>query len=643
MSAFNPGANCFLGSPLKVQTIGPNPSTERGKTVHINAHPKESRIIYTSGKLVVVRNLDDPNDCFVYRGHSHPTTVAKFSPNGYWVASADTAGKVRVWSWDNPEHLMKIEVPALGGVILDLDWDFESKRIVVSGESGGMMVKAFQWDTGNSMGEMVGHIKRVGSVAYKPTRPFRVMTGGEDFKTIVYAGPPFKLDHSNTAHTNYVNCVRFSPDGSKAVSVGSDKRIQFYDGKTGEPTTDISVGTHAGTISSVSWSPDGTRILTSSADKTCKIWNVEELVCEHTFSFGVSPQVGDMQVAALWTATHMVSLSLNGNLNILDTASPSTPAVLQAHQVAVNTVYVDPATNTCYTGSCDGVVCARSHMLGAPEGAAVTRRCVGEDKRLISGNAHSNKIVGLSVVGSSLVSVGWDDCLRVAALDAADPTCGVYARSVALTGQPSGLATDGDLIAVTTTQEIGLYNMDMKVGALGNLGYGALCVSVRSGGGEVAVGGDDNKTHIYTVVDNSLTATQVIDGRSAVTAVAYSHSGELLAIGDSGRQVDVYCTSDWAAKVRGKWVFHTSKVTCLSWSPSDQFLASGSLDESIYLWDIATPANKTCIQFTHTGGVTGVAWIKSDVDGDMAENSDRHLVSVGNDHTVVTWDRHKKA
>jgi hypothetical protein len=74
--------------------MGPNPTTVRGASVTVNVHPKENRIIYPSGKFIVVRSLDDPNDCFIYRGHAFPTTVAKFSPNGYWVASADTSGKV---------------------------------------------------------------------------------------------------------------------------------------------------------------------------------------------------------------------------------------------------------------------------------------------------------------------------------------------------------------------------------------------------------------------------------------------------------------------------------------------------------------------------------------------------------------------
>jgi WD40 repeat protein len=179
MSGFQ-GANTFLSSELKTTHIGPNPATERGAGVHVNEHPKENKIIYPSGKFVVVKSLDDPSDCFVYRGHQYPCTVAKFSPNGYWVASADTAGKVRVWSWDNPEHLLKIEVPVFAGSIKDLDWDPESKKIVAVGEGSGIMAKVFTWDTGNSVGEIVGHAKRILSVAYKPSRPFRIMTSSED-------------------------------------------------------------------------------------------------------------------------------------------------------------------------------------------------------------------------------------------------------------------------------------------------------------------------------------------------------------------------------------------------------------------------------------------------------------------------------
>ena len=83
-------------------------------------------IIYPSGKFIIVRNLNDPADSFIYRGHGHTTTVAKFSPNGFWVASADVSGKVRVWAWDNPEHLTKLETSVFAARVYDLDWDSDA-------------------------------------------------------------------------------------------------------------------------------------------------------------------------------------------------------------------------------------------------------------------------------------------------------------------------------------------------------------------------------------------------------------------------------------------------------------------------------------------------------------------------------------
>lgn len=301
-----------MSNPAATKILGANPSTARGSGVHLNAHPKENKIIYCSGKYVIVRSLDDPSDCFVYRGHSHPTTVAKFSPNGFWVASADLSGKVRIWSWDNPEHILKVEVPVFSGPVRDIDWDFESKKVVAVGEGAGLMAKVFVWDTGNSTGDIVGHMKPVLSCAYKPTRPFKILTASEDMKTIQHTGPPFKLDHSNVCHTNFVNCVRYSPDGQFAISVGSDKKIQLYDGTTGVPSGEI-VDAHAGSIYSVSFSPDSSQFITSSADKTVKLWDRASLVCLQTFTFSEDPQIADMQVSVIWTPRAMVSLSLNGS------------------------------------------------------------------------------------------------------------------------------------------------------------------------------------------------------------------------------------------------------------------------------------------------------------------------------------------
>ena len=51
--------------------------------------------------------------------------------------------------------------------------------------------------------------------------------------------------------------MRFSPDGSKFITVGSDKKGIIYEAKTGEKLGELSAEDgHQGSIYAVSWSPD---------------------------------------------------------------------------------------------------------------------------------------------------------------------------------------------------------------------------------------------------------------------------------------------------------------------------------------------------------------------------------------------------
>lgn len=60
---------------------------------------------------------------------------------------------------------------------------------------------------------------------------------------------------------NFVNCVRFSPDGSKFITVGSDKKGLIYDAKTGEKIGELSSEDgHKGSIYAVSWSSDSKQV-----------------------------------------------------------------------------------------------------------------------------------------------------------------------------------------------------------------------------------------------------------------------------------------------------------------------------------------------------------------------------------------------
>ena len=261
-------------APTLLSTYACAPATVRGRGVLLGVHAGRDVVAYANGKAIVVRSLTDPTDVRVYDGHQYPTTVARLSPNGEWVASGDVAGHVRVWGL-NEDMTLKAEHQPLSGAVDDISWSDDGQRIVACGDGrGSVFAKAFMWDTGNAVGDVSGATKRVNSVDFKPGRPYRVVAGSEDFTVSLYAGPPFKFVATAHKHANFVNCVRYAPDGSRFASVGSDGVGKIYDGETGATLADIPPGKlgkgpgHTGTVYACAWSPDGARVLTAGADKT---------------------------------------------------------------------------------------------------------------------------------------------------------------------------------------------------------------------------------------------------------------------------------------------------------------------------------------------------------------------------------------
>ena len=50
-----------------------------------------------SNKSIFLRSIDHPEIGSQYTQHTAPTTVARFAPSGFYVASGDASGCVRVW------------------------------------------------------------------------------------------------------------------------------------------------------------------------------------------------------------------------------------------------------------------------------------------------------------------------------------------------------------------------------------------------------------------------------------------------------------------------------------------------------------------------------------------------------------------
>ncbi|EOA85006.1 WD40 repeat-like protein [Exserohilum turcicum] len=592
-----------------------SPTTTRGQATPLSSDPKGERIAYASGKSVFLRSIDDPAVSKQYTQHTTQTTVARFSPSGFYVASGDVSGMVRVWDCAG-EGATKGEYPIIAGRINDLAWDGDSQRIIAVGDGKERFGHCITADSGNSVGEISGHSSQINCVSIRQQRPLRAATGSDDTSLVFYHGAPFKFNTSlRGQHNRFVFGTAFAPDGSVFASVGADKRIWLFDGKTGEPKAQIGEGVHTGSIFGVSWSKDSNRFVTASADQTVRIWDPEAGKAIQTWRMGEEGVVSvpDQQVGVVWPTGRsdglIVSVDLDGNLNYLVDGSPKPTRVIRGHQKNITSAAI--AGSTFATGSYEGRVLAWDTTTGLA------------DK--VEGAAHTSYVAGITTSDSSsgkeLYSVGWDDTLRSISV----PDKIFTGEALDLKFQPKGVAATSSTVLIPSSDAISVYSNGAQVSSLA-VKYTPTSIAAHDS--MVAVGGDDKLVHIYTLSGTELKDTETVLRRATapISALAFSPSGKKLAFGAANGKIYAYETGGEWKIITDRWSAHTARITCLAWDESENYAASGSLDTNVMVWSTEDPGKRIKALNAHKDGVNGVAWEKA-----------AKVISAGGDASIKIW------
>ncbi|KAI5948843.1 AIP1 [Candida theae] len=600
----------------------PQPSTQRGQAAHIAYDAVNDRLAYVNGKSVIIRPVDfnSNSPIVVFTKHIHPTTAVKFSPSGFYVASGDESGQIKIWDaapkkgdevFEQP--IIKSEFQVMSGPIRSIAWDADNARLIAVGQGKEKFGHAFSWDTGNSIGDIQGHSSTINAVDIKPQRPYRAATVGDDFAMVFYQGPPFKFDKSLRGnHTNAIRDVKFSPDGQYIVSAGSDRAICIYQGRTGELIKKIENG-HDGGIFAVAWTPDSESFVTASADGSVKTWSVEGgLVL--TYKVAEKPTIFQQLVGLAVTKDYVIALSYGGDLTYFKNGD--IVQVVQGNQAPITKLAF--AQPELYSGSSDGKLFKTEVE---PNGFKPNPSRQGG-----KGTEHSNYVADLLVSRGTLYSVGWDDELK----------CwqdGKVQASTKLPSQPKQLSNVDDSIVVLFESELQLFSKDLKLQSTIKFEFSSTNVAPLSSS-QLLVTNASKNTLVGIEVDKdsklSITSQQFPTLRTPPTLIRVSPDGEYFAVADSAGKYTLFKNDGTVVSTR--WAFHTSKAYDAQWSPDSKYLLSGGLDCGILLYSVEKPSKVVKFPLAHASGVTSLVWVDYDNEKQTGQFS-----SSGLDGTIRQW------
>lgn len=601
------------------QLVPPNPLTTRAQLVHLSYDRHHQRLAYAANNSVIIRPVDPTDATTVptqFTGHgANATTVAEFAPLGNYIASGDVTGMVKIWDCavlSGPaaadrdpfaQPTVKLEFPIIAGPIRSIAWDADLARVIAVGEGKDKFGRCFTWDSGNSVGEIMGHSGAVQAVSIRPQRPYRAVAGGDDKAVVFYQGPPFKFDKTLRGnHLNTVRDVKFSPQGTYFVSVGLDRAIVVYDGKTGDVLS-TKAQAHQGGIYAVLWLSDD-EFITASADGTLRQWKASALDSEpFTYVVSLKPTVDEQQLGVVVAGDWIVSVGFNGVLLYFTVGDAEVKHSVKGHQKPLTTVAV-PTAEAVVSGLNDGTVFQWQRKQGVIQPFPQP------------GPRHANYVVDLIATKEGVQLVGWDDKLINGDHQATLPE------------QPKQAVYDAahDLVYVVGELLITTYlgsSSEHKDKIA--LNYTALGLALVPNSQTILV--LDATNNQVVVYEGSQEKQRWEKLRAAPVVVRVSPDGQYAAVADSFGKYVVYNVKDGLV-VTLRWAFHTARVYDAQWLPDLKYVVSVGLDCQVIVFSIGRPAKLAKYPLAHQTGVLGVAW----TDYDQGR-----FVTVGMDGVIKQW------
>ncbi|WP_299485172.1 NB-ARC domain-containing protein [Acaryochloris sp. IP29b_bin.137] len=420
-------------------------------------------------------------------------------------------------------------------------------------------------------------------------------------------------------HNNWVWSVSFSPNGEYLASGSFDHTVKVWDLQDGTCLNTLSG--HGRSVRSVVFSPDGLKLASGGDDATIRLWDVISGDCQSVFSGH------ERLVWSLAFHPHgdvLASGSEDETIKLWNVKTGDCFCTMTEHKKAVWSVDFSPNGRTLASGSAD-------HNLKLWDAD-------GHYLHTLTGHTDGIWEIAFSPDGHTLASGSFDRILKVWNLS--DQQCqstlqghsgSIWSIAFAANLSPTEQRDDPILISGSFDRTIKLWDVQRgkclkTIAGQTNPVFAIALQPSASVSSIVAAVGSDNLIRLWNFKTGDY-VTSYTAPMKEVFFVAFSPDGKFMATGSSDKTVRLWnITEGGQIILRG----HTQQICSVAFSPDSRYLISSSFDRTLKLWDIQ---KRRCIR-TYRGHVHQVRGVAFSPDG-------QHFASASMDRTVKLWNIHQ--
>ena len=409
-----------------------------------------------------------------FSGHTDGVLSVAFSPDGSKVLTGSNDFTARLWNASTGAEIRTFSAPR---EVLSVAFSPDGSKVLAGCYWNNVNARLWDTATGAEIRSFSWHTEYVSYVAFSPdgTKVLTAMGKSVDYLAFTADNTAELWDVTTwtevrtfSGHTNVVNCVAFSADGTRmltgtgyddpsyheggvelwnalsgslirstvsvwwssdpvsSVAFSPDQKkfltVAYYGGVTlRDADTGQVIQTFSGNswdVTSVAFSPDGTKVLAGSRDNTAKLWQTSTGTTIHTLS---GHTAGVNSVAFSPDGIKALTGSGDNTAKLWDVSTGALIRTLTGHTSAVNSVAFSPDGTKVLTGSADKT-------------AKLWDVSTGAEVRTFSGHISGVISAAVSPDGTNVLTGSSDSTVRLW-----DASTGAVIRTLTLSGHISAV------------------------------------------------------------------------------------------------------------------------------------------------------------------------------------------------------------